>query len=264
MINLSKFVGISINNHKNLCCTKVNNVKLRKNLTIIVKDGKSLYFAKVLKEDLNNTINLDEYDFVRIATKKDYQIYKKNEAEAFNALNKCKKLVKKYKLNMNFLSCEYTFNQNQLLFTYTADSRIDFRELVRDLAEIYRTRIELRQVGIRDKAAVVGGCGQCGRGLCCANFLNDLDSVSINMAKNQNIALNPNKINGACGRLLCCLKYEDDTYTECRSKLPCIGATIDIKEGRGKVVAIDLLKQKYKVDIPDVGVIECDLKDESN
>ena len=262
-MKMSNFVGISINNRNVLCCTKVNNINLKKGLTIIVKDSKALYFTKVVKENLNNSINLDEYDFVRIATKKDYQIYKKNEIDAEIALKKCIKLAKKYDLNMNFLSCEYTFNHNQLLFTFTADTRIDFRNLVRDLADIYKTRIELRQVGIRDKAASVGGCGQCGRGLCCSKFLNDLDSVSINMAKNQNIALNPNKINGVCGRLLCCLKYEDDVYTECRSKLPCIGSTIDIKEGRGRVVAIDLLKQLYKVDIPDVGIIECELKDES-
>lgn len=263
-MNMNKFVGININNRKSLSCVKVKNFDLKKGITIIVKDDKSMYFAKIVKEELNNTINLDEYEFVRIATKKDYQINKKNEIEASNAMDKCKKLSNKYKLNMNVLSCEYTFNKNQLLFTYTADSRIDFRDLVKELAEIYKTRIELRQVGVRDKAKVVGGCGQCGRGLCCAKFLNDLDSVSINMAKNQNIALNPNKINGVCGRLLCCLKYEDDTYTECRKNMPCLGSTIEINQGRGKVVAIDLLKQTYKVDIPDVGVIECDLKNESN
>lgn len=165
---------------------------------------------------------------------------------------------------MNILSCDYTFNRNQLLFTYTADLRIDFRDLVKELAEIYKTRIELRQVGIRDKAKKVDGCGQCGRGLCCAKFLSDLDSVSINMAKNQNIALNPSKINGVCGRLLCCLKYEDDTYSECRKKLPVLGSTIDTKDGRGKVVALDLLRMSYKIDIPDKGVIECVVEDESS
>lgn len=261
---MNKYVGININNNINLCCCKIKNNKLKNGLTIIVKDPKSIYFAKIVKNELNNVDNLEEYEFVRIATKKDYQTYKNNEFEANKAMTKCKKLAQKYNLSMNILTCEYTFNKNQLLFTYTADSRIDFRDLVKELAEIYKTRIELRQVGIRDKAKLVGGCGQCGRELCCKRFLTDLDSVSINMAKNQNIALNPNKINGVCGRLLCCLKYEDDNYTECRKNLPILGSTKEIKEGKGKVVAIDLLKQTYKVDIPDVGVIECDLNNESD
>ena len=261
---MSKFIGININNNKNLCCCKVKDNKLKSGLTIIVKDPKSIYFARIVKDELESVNNLEEYEFVRIATKKDYQIFKNNERDAIKAIDKCKKLAKKYNLNMNILSCEYTFNKNQLLFTYTAEARIDFRDLVKDLAEIYKTRIELRQVGVRDKAKVVGGCGQCGRGLCCAKFLNDLDSVSINMAKNQNIALNPNKINGVCGRLLCCLKYEDDTYTECRRKLPNLGSTIETVDGKGRVVAVDLLKKSYKVEIPDKGVIECVLEDESN
>ena len=261
---MSKYVGININNNKVLCCCKVGDNRFKNGLTIIVKDSKSSFFAKIVKDELRSIDNLEKFDFVRIATKKDYQIFKNNEREASKAIEKCKKLARKYNLNMNILSCEYTFNKNQLLFTYTADARIDFRDLVRELAEIYKTRIELRQVGIRDKASFVGGCGQCGRGLCCSKYLNDLDSVSISMAKNQNIALNPSKINGVCGRLLCCLKYEDDNYTECRNKLPILGSTKEIKEGKGKVVAIDILKQTYKVDIPDVGVIECDLENESN
>lgn len=261
---MNKFVGININNNKKLCFCKVKDLKLKNGITIIVKDSKALYFARVVKEHLNSTINLEEYDFVRIATKKDYQIFKNNENEASKAMDRCKKLAKKYKLEMNILSCEYTFNQNQLLFTYTADSRIDFRDLVKDLAEIYKTRIELRQVGIRDKAKVVGGCGQCGRGLCCAKFLNDLDSVSINMAKNQNLALNPSKINGCCGRLLCCLKYEDNDYYDARNIMPALGSMIDTDNGTGRVVAVDLLKLTYKVDIPDKGVVECVVKDESN
>lgn len=261
---MNRYVGIYINNNKKLCCCNVNDLHLGKGVTIIVKDGNFLYFAKVVYDNLKNHNNLDEYFFVRISSKKDYHIFKNNEIEASKAIIKCEKLIKKYHLNMKILSCDYTFNQNQLLFTYTADTRIDFRELVKDLAEIYKTRIELRQVGVRDKAKKIGGCGQCGRKLCCSNFLNDLDSVSINMAKNQNIALNPNKINGVCGRLLCCLKYEDDTYTECRRKLPCLGSMIETSDGTGRVVAVDLLKQSYKVDIPDVGIIECVVENESN
>ena len=261
---MSKYVGININDNNILCCCKVKDNKLKNGLTIIVKDSKCIYFARIVKDELKSINNLEEYEFVRIATKKDYKDFKNNERDSLKAINKCKKMAKKYNLNMNILSCEFTLNKSQILFTYTADTRVDFRELVKELAEIYKTRIELRQVGIRDKASLVGGCGQCGRGLCCAKFLNDLDSVSINMAKNQNIALNPNKINGVCGRLLCCLKYEDDTYTECRRKLPCLGSMIETSDGKGRVVAVDLLKQSYKVDIPEKGIIECVVTNESN
>ena len=262
---MDKIIEININGKKQLYYCKAVNVELMKGTDIIVKYDKNLYFAKVVST--KNILEEDkkiEYEFVRIATKKDKQLLKNNICEAAKALNDCRRISKKYHLNMNVMSAEYTFNKNQLIFTFTSDSRVDFRELVKELADIYKTRIELRQVGIRDKAKQVGGCGQCGRGLCCANFLKNFDSLSINMAKNQNIALNPNKINGVCGRLLCCLKYEDENYSKCRKKLPCIGSTIQIDEGIGRVVAVDLLKQSYRVDIPDKGIIECVVKDESN
>lgn len=261
---LDKFVGININNKNIMYACKLKNIDVKNGIYIIVKDDKLLYFAKVVSQNIKNSNNFENFEFVRIATKKDFKINNENERDAIKALQKCKQLAKKYNLNMNIISCEYTFNQNQLLFTYTADSRVDFRDLVKDLALIYKTRIELRQIGVRDKAKIVGGCGQCGRGLCCSKFLNDLDSVSINMAKNQNLALNPNKINGICGRLLCCLKYEDDNYSFCRKKLPCLGTNIETKDGLGKVVAVDLLKMSYKVDIPDKGIIECFVENESN
>ncbi len=261
---MSNYIGFYINDNKNeLCyCESKNDIKC--GTSIIVSLDKMLLFAVVSKEHLKSINNLTEYKFVRIATNEDCKKQKKNQEEANKALIKCKKIANRLNLNMKLISAEYTFNQNQLLFYFTADSRIDFRDLVKDLADIYKTRIELRQVGVRDKAKTIGGCGQCGRGLCCNQFLGDLDSVSINMAKNQNIALNPNKINGVCGRLLCCLKYEDDTYTACRKLLPGLGSMIEIPEGKGRVVAVDLLKKSYKVDIPEKGIIECVVKDESN
>ena len=260
---MSNFVGIRINNRHNLCYCETEKC-LKLGTTIIVSQDKTLFFAKVVKENLKSVKNLPEYQFVRVSNKNDYKIFKENQVEEIKALKKCKNLVNKLKLKMNILSCEYTFNKNQLIFNFTADSRVDFRDLVKELAEIYKTRIELRQVGVRDKAKVVGGCGQCGKQLCCNQFLNDLDSVSINMAKNQGLALNPNKINGVCGRLLCCLKYEDDTYTACRRVLPCLGSMIETEDGKGRVVAVDLLKKSYKVDIPEKGIIECVVEDESS
>ena len=162
---------------------------------------------------------------------------------------------------MMVLDASYTFDRNQLLFTFIADSRVDFRKLAKDLANIYKTRIELRQVGVRDKAKEIGGYGSCGRPLCCSKFLCDFDSVSINMAKNQNIALNPTKINGCCGRLLCCLKYEDECYKELNKNLPKVGKKVKTEKGEGKVISVDILKQKYRVSVPDNGIVEVDLNE---
>ena len=187
----------------------------------------------------------------------------KNIEDAKKALKKCKEIVDEYNLNMMILDANYTFDRSQLLFTFLADSRVDFRKLAKDLANTYKTRIELRQVGVRDKAKEVGGYGCCGQVLCCSKFLTDFDSVSINMAKNQNIALNPTKINGVCGRLLCCLKYEDECYKECAKKLPKVGKKVDTEFGEGKVISAEILKQTYRVDVKDHGIVEVKV-DESN
>ena len=148
---------------------------------------------------------------------------------------------------MNFIDAEFTFDRQQLLLNFYADERVDFRELAKKLAGIYRTRIELRQVGARDKAEQIGGVGPCGRELCCSSFLNHLESVSMNMAKNQNLALNPSKINGCCGRLLCCLAYEDEEYQKCQVGMPNIGQKINTTFGEGVVTSVDILNRKYKV-----------------
>ena len=151
---------------------------------------------------------------------------------------------------MKILNASFTFDRNQLLFNFLADDRVDFRELAKKLASVYKTRIELRQIGVRDKAKEVGGIGQCGRTLCCYSFLKDMSSVSINMAKNQNLALNPTKINGACGRLMCCLAYENDFYKECRNGLPSVGDNINTS---------DILKRSYKVEKDNGTVVEIKL-----
>ncbi|MDD3392055.1 MAG: regulatory iron-sulfur-containing complex subunit RicT [Bacilli bacterium] len=252
-------VGISFKDKGKVYNFNPNGLKLYKNVTVIVETERGLQFAKVIKtqfpikeENLKKPLS----KVVRISTKEDYLNHLKNVKNNQEALQKCRELVKKLKLNMNIIDANYTFDREQLVFQFTADSRIDFRSLAKELASIYKTRIELRQIGARDKAKEIGGIGICGRQLCCFKFLNDLDSVSINMAKNQNISLNPNKINGCCGRLLCCLKYEDDTYKECRKCLPQLGDIVTIAEGQGKVINIDIIKGKYTVNIKDVGNIE--------
>lgn len=252
-------VGISFKEDGKIYYFSPNGLKLKKNITVIVETGHGLQFGKVIEENKEidyTKLNSDIKSVIRVATKNDFQKHLKNLNDSKEALAKCKELAQKDDLNMQIIDATYTFDRGQLLFRFIADNRIDFRKLAKDLAGIYKTRIELRQVGIRDKAKEIGGCGLCGQKLCCSRFLTDLDAVSINMAKNQNLSLNPTKINGACGRLLCCLRYEDETYSCYRFNLPTIGSIVSIKEGTGKVISINILKSSYKVVIPDVGVIE--------
>lgn len=257
---MNEVVGISFNNSNNIEYFSCNGLKLRKKLTVIVDTDRGFEFGYVVKDtfisDNNKFENLKKV--VRIATKDDFMNNKKNLKDAKDALYKCRKIVDEKKINMVVLDAKYTFDRNQLIFRFLSDSRIDFRDLARDLAAIYKTRIELRQIGARDKASEIGGCGQCGRELCCSSFLNGLDTVSMSMAKNQCISLNPTKINGVCGRLMCCLKYEDECYKECRKNLPNVGSTVDVDNNKGKVVSVDILKRKYKVDVPNVGIVEVD------
>ena len=188
---------------------------------------------------------------IRIANGKDHKHFeecRKIEKEAFQV---CIKKIKEHKLNMTLTDVEYKFDNSKILFYFTADGRIDFRELVKDLAAIYKTRIELRQIGVRDEVKRIGGNGVCGRELCCCSFLSNFEAVSIKMAKEQNISLNPSKISGNCGRLMCCLKYENDVYEEKLKKLPNVGAIVKTEEGEGEVDAIETLKERVRVKIKD-------------
>ena len=173
---------------------------------------------------------------------------RKKEEEAFKL---CNKKIKEHKLEMTLTDVEYKFDNSKILFYFTADGRIDFRELVKDLAAIYKTRIELRQIGVRDEVKRIGGNGVCGRELCCCTFLSDFEAVSIKMAKEQNISLNPSKISGNCGRLMCCLKYEQDVYEEKLSRLPSIGSIVKTPDGNGEVDSVETLKEKIRVKLKD-------------
>lgn len=169
---------------------------------------------------------------------------RKKEKEAFEL---CNKKIKEHKLEMTLTDVEYKFDNSKILFYFTADGRIDFRDLVKDLAAVYKTRIELRQIGVRDEVKRIGGNGVCGRELCCCSFLSDFEAVSIKMAKEQNLSLNPSKISGNCGRLMCCLKYEDDVYQDKLGKLPNIGAIVKTEDGTGEVDSVETLKERVKV-----------------
>ncbi len=257
-------VGVSFKNGGKVYYFSPGNYKLKEGITVIVETGQGMQFGKVIEANKNispNALKGELRQVIRIATKNDYKKHLKNLEEAKEALVKCKSMVEKSNLNIQIIDAVYTFDKSQLTFRFISDNRVDFRDLVKELASIYRTRIELRQVGVRDRAKEMGGYGLCGQKLCCSRFLNDLDTVSINMAKNQNISLNPTKINGICGRLLCCLKYEDETYSCCKKKLPKIGSTVKTESGEGKVISLNILKQKYKVDIPEVGIIEVSLNE---
>ena len=182
------------------------------------------------------------------ADTKHYEECKKKEEEAFKL---CNEKIKQHKLDMTLTEVEYKFDNSKILFYFTADGRIDFRELVKDLAAIYKTRIELRQIGVRDEVKKIGGNGVCGRELCCCTFLNDFEAVSIKMAKEQNISLNPSKISGNCGRLMCCLKYEQEVYEEKLSRLPSVGSIVKTPDGNGEVDSVETLKEKIRVKLKD-------------
>ena len=188
---------------------------------------------------------------IRIATEKDRKQNEQNKKDEKEAFNICEDKIKEYKLDMKLMEAEYKFDKSKLLFFFTADGRIDFRELVKDLASIFKTRIELRQIGVRDEVRRLGGNGVCGRELCCCSFLGNFDTVSIKMAKEQNVSLNPSKISGNCGRLMCCLKYEQEVYEEKLKKIPGIGSIVETEDGKGEVCGIETLKERIKVKFKD-------------
>ena len=261
-----KVVGVRLNDNGKVYYFNAADVNVHENATVIVETEKGLQYGVVARlipeEEVNKDI--DYKPVIRLTTKADYKKYLSNLKDADKAIIKCNELIEQYGLDMKVIDASYTFDREQLMFRFLADDRVDFRQLAKDLGSIFRTRIELRQVGIRDKAKEIGGIGPCGRKLCCSNFLTEFDSVSINMAKNQNLSLNPTKINGVCGRLLCCLKYENENYNEYKKGLPDVGNKVKIDEGEGKVISVDVFNKKYKVLINETNeIIECDVSNES-
>ena len=214
---------------------------------VIVDSERGKQFGKIVSISDTEAINEEMKEIVAKATEDDYAQHLANLKDADKAYHKCQELVKELELNMHITNAQFNFDRSQLLFNFTADERIDFRELAKRLASIYHTRIELHQIGARDKAREIGGIGICGKKLCCGSFLKQIEAVSMNMAKNQNLALNPSKINGSCGRLLCCLAYEDNEYLECSKGMPSVGDEIKTEKGRGVVQSIDILNRRGKV-----------------
>lgn len=254
-----KVVGVKINDNGKVLYFDSNGLNLKINLTVIVNTDKGLQFAKVVEFLEDN--DFDKYEpVVRIATKKDYLQHMRNLNDAKFALEKCRELILKNDLNMTVIDATYNFDRSQLVFRFLSDERVDFRQLAKELGSKLRTRIELRQIGIRDKAKEVGGIGPCGRHLCCNTFLTNFETVSISMAKNQGLALNPTKINGVCGRLLCCLNYENEQYVIAKKDIPDIGKKIVINNKEGKVISSDPLAGKYKA-LVDNEIVLVDIND---
>lgn len=218
---------------------------------VIVETARGLEMGEVvtnIKELSEFNLDMELKPILRIATKEDIDKEMTNNENAKDALEVCKKIVRKHGLDMNLIHCEYTHDSSKVIFMYTSEERVDFRELLKELASIFRCRIELRQIGPRDKAKLVGGLGICGLPLCCSSFLGEFDGVSINMAKNQMLAINIEKISGACGRLMCCLKYEDEAYTEAKKHFPKIGSRVQYNHSNCKVLGINILSKQVKIE----------------
>lgn len=228
-----------------------SNFEIRQGDHVIVETARGVEYGRVVsgprevpEEDVVQPLK----SVIRIATEQDKKTEAKNREKEKEAFQICQEKIRKHKLDMKLIDAEYTFDNNKVLFYFTADGRIDFRELVKDLAAVFRTRIELRQIGVRDETKIRGGIGICGRPLCCSTYLSEFAAVSIKMAKEQNLSLNPSKISGVCGRLMCCLTNEEETYEELNSQLPSVGDTVSTPDGlTGNVHSLSVLRKQVKV-----------------
>ena len=219
---------------------------------VLVETSHGIEFGEVvtgIKEIDDSTLSSPLKPVVRIAGAEDVQHYKDNKAAEKEAYQVCQTKISEHKLDMKLVSVEYTFDNSKILFYFTANGRVDFRSLVKDLASVFKTRIELRQIGVRDEAKMLGGLGVCGRPICCGTFLGDFQPVSIKMAKEQNLSLNPTKISGVCGRLMCCLKYEQEQYEQTRKKMPKVGKEVITPDGPGVVWDLNVIKETVRVRI---------------
>ncbi|QAA30765.1 PSP1 domain-containing protein [Clostridium manihotivorum] len=245
-----KVVGVRFKKAGKIYYFNPNDIEVKKEDNVIVETARGIEFGECVigpKEIDESEIVAPLKSVLRVADAEDIARHEDNKSREKHAFEVCFDKITEHKLNMKLIDVEYTFDNNKVIFYFTADGRVDFRELVKDLATIFKTRIELRQIGVRDEAKMIGGLGPCGRPLCCSTFLGDFASVSIKMAKEQNLSLNPTKISGICGRLMCCLNYEQNTYEDIRKRLPKIGSVVETDLGRGEVVSNSVVKEKVKV-----------------
>ena len=253
---MKKIVGIRFKKLGKIYFFNPNDIELEKGQSAIVETARGMELGEVAVSNRmvdDSKVVAPLKDVIRVATEEDIKTYKENEKKAEEAYKVCEEKILEHKLDMKLVDVEYTFDSTKLLFYFTSDGRVDFRDLVKDLAAIYKTRIELRQIGVRDEVKMLGGYGMCGRELCCCNHLSDLNPVSIKMAKEQGLSLNPTKISGVCGRLMCCLKHEQDVYEEKLARLPAVGSIVNTPEGKGTVEDVEVLKEVLRVKIEKEG-----------
>ena len=261
MINI---VGVRFKNAGKIYYFDPVDFEVEQDMDVVVETARGLEYGTIVvgkKEIDEESLVSPLKPIIRIATEEDTKIYKENKEKAKETFDLCLEKIKEHNLTMYLIDCEYTFDRNKLIFYFTAEGRIDFRELVKDLAAIFKTRIELRQIGVRDEAKSIGGLGPCGRSLCCSSWLGDFQPVSIKMAKDQSLSLNPTKISGICGRLFCCLKYEHDVYVEAIEKVPPVGAIVKVDGNKGKVIETNPLLEQAKIEFNDKTIKIC-MKDE--
>ena len=259
-----RVVGISFEKAGKIYYFDPDGIELEKGDKAIVETARGIEFGKVVldkKEISEDELVAPLKKVIRKASLKDKDKHERNLELEAKAYDICLEKIKEHELPMKLIDVEYTFDHNKILFYFTADGRVDFRELVKDLAGIFKTRIELRQIGVRDEAKMVGGLGPCGRVACCCKFLRDFDPISINLAKKQDLSLNPAKISGLCGRLMCCLKYESDVYHSLKNEMPEEGDTVELEVGEGEIVERNLIKQTVKVKIKEGDLIEKDVNE---
>lgn len=248
---MTKIIGVRFRKAGKIYYFAPGTLNIKVQDKVIVETARGVEFGSVVIgiTDLSEEkISQPLKPVIRVATKEDVKAEEENRVKEKEAFKICLEKIRKHELEMKLINAEYTFDNNKLLFYFTADGRIDFRELVKDLAAVFRTRIELRQIGVRDETKIRGGIGICGRELCCNTYLSEFAPVSIKMAKEQNLSLNPTKISGVCGRLMCCLTNEEETYEELNSRLPAPGYQVTTKDGlRGEVQSLSVLRQLVKV-----------------
>ena len=246
---MTEVVGIRFKKAGKVYYFDPDGLKIEEGMKAVVETARGVEYGSVVK---GNTMVEDSEIFtplkkvIRIGTPEDDAQCIEDREKEKEAFAICEEKILKHELDMKLVDVEITFDHNKLIFYFTSDGRVDFRELVKELAAVFRTRIELRQIGVRDEAKMLNGIGICGRSLCCATFLGDFHPVSIKMAKEQNLSLNPTKISGICGRLMCCLKYEEDVYEELNKKLPSVGDIISTPDGNGEILSVNVLMQNVK------------------
>lgn len=258
---MKTIIGVRFRKAGKIYYFEPNGLEVEVGQHVIVETSRGVEYGSVVlspREVSDEAISSPLKPVIRLATEEDDATEAANKEKEKEAMAICREKIAKHELEMRLLDCEYTFDGNKVLFYFTADGRVDFRELVKDLAAVFRIRIELRQIGVRDETKIVGGIGICGRALCCHTYLADFAPVSIRMAKEQNLSLNPTKISGVCGRLMCCLKNEEEAYEELNSRLPNIGDRVTTNDGlQGEVSAVSVLKQMVKV----IVTLEDDVKE---